>query len=206
MRVIADRILPGKAYTAFLLKPNQVLHIEDVEGKQVADLICFNLHDFKDRLNNENTMLLNYVWNPTKGHVLYSTNCNKMLTIVEDTVGRNYPGGAMCSEELNYLRYGVRGTANCRDNLAAAVAPWGIAKDELPGAFAPFMNVLHHPDGRAEIAEPTSEPGDYIQLRAEMDLLVAVSVCPQELNPVNGWKSTPLRVVVFDQEGEDTGT
>lgn len=196
--IIKDEILPGKSYTAFTMQAGQVLHIEDVEGKQVADLICFNLRDLTDRLNNENVMLLNRTHNPTKSHTLYSNNCHQMCTIIEDTVGRNYPGGAMCSEELNFLRYGVRGTANCRDNLTAAVRPWGIAKHELPGAFAPFMNVIHHPDGRAEIAEPTSKPGDFIEFRAEMDLLVAISVCPQELNPVNGWKSTPLRIALYE--------
>lgn len=199
-KVIIDEVFPGKSHTAFPMKTGQILRIEDVEGKQVADLICFNLHDLTDKLNNENVMLLNYTYNPTKSHVLYSNNCNKMFTIIEDTVGRNYPGGAMCSEELNFLRYGVRGTINCRDNLAAAVLPWGIAKHELPGAFAPFMKVIHHPDGRAEIAEPPSKSGDYIALRAEMDLLVAVSVCPQELNPVNGWKSTPLRIAVYEAD------
>jgi uncharacterized protein YcgI (DUF1989 family) len=204
-RILVDEVLPGKAYTAFTMRAGQMLRIEDVEGQQVADLVCFNLHDFTDRLNNENTMLLNHTWNPTKGHVLYSSNCHRMFTILEDTVGRNYPGGAMCSEELNFLRYGVRGTQNCRDNLAAALAPWGIPKHDLPGAFAPFMNVRHHPDGRAEIAEPTSRPGDYIELRAEMDLLVAISVCPQELNPVNAWKSTPLRVVVWEPDPADAG-
>ena len=193
-----DEVVPGKSYTAFSMDAGRLLRIEDLEGKQVADLICFNRRDVTDKLNNENVMLLNYTYNPTKSHVLFSNNCNRMFTITQDTVGRNYPGGAMCSEELNFLRYGVRGTANCRDNLAAAVQSWGVAKHELPGAFAPFMNVIHHPDGRAEIAEPTSKPGDFIELRAEMDLLVAISVCPQELNPVNGWKSTPLRIVVYE--------
>ena len=201
-RILRDEVLPGKTQTVFTMQVGQFLRIEDVEGKQVADLICFNLHDLTDKLNNENTMLLNHTYNPTQGHALYSVNCNRMFTITEDIVGRNYPGGAMCSEELNFLRYGIRGTQNCRDNLTAAVRSWGIAKHELPGAFAPFMNVLHLPDGRAEIAEPTSRPGDYIELRADMDLLVAVSVCPQELNPVNGWKSTPLRIVVFEAEGQ----
>lgn len=199
-KVIMDKVFPGKSHTAFLMNTGQVLRIEDVEGQQVADLICFNAHDLTDKLNNENVMLLNHTYNPTKSHVLYSNNCNRMFTIVEDTVGRNYPGGAMCSEELNFLRYGVRGTINCRDNLAAAVQPWNVAKHELPGAFAPFMNVIHHPDGRAEIAEPPSKPGDFIELRAEMDLLVAVSVCPQELNPVNGWKSTPLRIAIYEPD------
>jgi uncharacterized protein YcgI (DUF1989 family) len=174
-----------------------VLRIIDIEGKQVADTICFNLHNLAEKMNNENTMLVNHTYNPGIGHVVYSDDCNPMLTIVHDTVGRNYPGGAMCSEELNRVRYGVPGTRNCRDNLAAAVAPWGIEKRHLPGAFTPFMNVVHYPDGSAEIAEPTSIPGSYIDLRAEMDLMVAISACPQERNPCNGFNPTSLRAIVY---------
>lgn len=120
-----------------------------------------------------------------------------MFTIVRDTVGRNYPGGAMCSEQLNRARYGIPGTLNCRENLADALRPWRIDEYDIPGCFSPFMNVIHDPDGRAAIEEPTSGPGDHIDLRAEMDLLVAISACPQERNPCNGRNPTPLDIVVF---------
>jgi uncharacterized protein YcgI (DUF1989 family) len=195
--ILRDETIPAREFLAFTMKKTNILRIIDIEGQQVADTICFNINNLDEKLNNENTMLLNYTYNPTEGHVVYSDDCNPMFTILRDTVGRNYPGGAMCSEELNRLRYDVPGTRNCRDNLTMAVRSWGVSKRQLPGAFTPFMNVVHYPDGRAEIAEPTSEPGDYIDLRAEMDLLVAISACPQERNPCNGWNPTPLRVVVY---------
>jgi uncharacterized protein YcgI (DUF1989 family) len=195
--VLRDLVIPAREYAAFTMYATNVLRIVDLEGKQVADTIAFNLHNLAEKMNNENTMLVNHTYNPTEGHVVYSDDCNPMFTILRDTVGRNYPGGAMCSEELNRTRYGVPGTRNCRDNLADAVAPWGIGKRDLPGAFTPFMNVVHYPDGSAEIAEPTSEPGSYIDLRAEMHLLVAISACPQERNPCNGFHPTSLRTIVY---------
>jgi uncharacterized protein YcgI (DUF1989 family) len=195
--ILRDEIIPAREFTAFTMMSTNVLRIIDLEGQQVADTIAFNLNNFEEKSNAENTMLVNYTYNPTQGHVVYSDDCNPMFTILHDEVGRNYPGGAMCSEELNRLRYGVPGTRNCRDNLSMAVHPWGISKRQLPGAFTPFMNVIHHPDGRAEISEPTSKPGDFIDLRAEMDLLVAISACPQERNPCNGWNPTSLRVLVY---------
>jgi uncharacterized protein YcgI (DUF1989 family) len=195
--MLRDLVIPAREYAAFTMYAANVLRIIDLEGKQVADTISFNLHDLAEKMNNENTMLVNHTYNPTEGHVVYSDDCRPMFTILRDTVGRNYPGGAMCSEELNRLRYGVPGTRNCRDNLADAVAPWGIGKRDIPGAFTPFMNVVHYPDGSAEIAEPTSRPGSYIDLRAEMDLLVAISACPQERNPCNGFDPTSLRAIVY---------
>lgn len=195
--VLREELIPPREFTSFTMFATNVLRIVDVEGRQVADIVAFNLHDHAEKLNNENTMLVNHTYNPTTGAVLLSDDCRPMFTIIRDDVGRNYPGGAMCSEELNRLRYDVPGTRNCRDNLALAVRPWGLGKRDLPGAFTPFMNVVHRPDGSADIEEPSSEPGDVIDLRAEMDLLVAISACPQERNPCNGFNPSPLRAIVY---------
>lgn len=189
--------IPARGHTAFEMRSTNVLRIIDTEGEQVADLVAFNLNDTWERLNGESTMLLNGTYNPRQGAVVYTDDCNPMFTIIDDPVGRNYPGALMCSEEMNRHRYGVPGTLNCRDNLTAALRPYGIGKRQIPGAFTPFMNVIHHPDGRAEIAAPPSKAGDHIDLRAEMDVLVAISACPQERNPVNGWSPSPLDVIVY---------
>jgi uncharacterized protein YcgI (DUF1989 family) len=197
--IVREEVIPARGYTAFPLDRGQVLRVIDLEGQQVTDVVAFNRADHGERLNAETTMLINRSIRPTTGDVLYSEDGHPMFTIVGDTVGRNYLAGAMCSEEANFVRYRVRGTPNCRDNVASAVAPWGITKREVQGAFATFLNMVHHPDGRTEIQEPTSKPGDHIDLRAEMDLLVAISNCPQERNPCNGWKPTPVKVVVHDR-------
>lgn len=192
-----EKIIPACEYTAFTLEKGKVLRIVDLDGKQVTDVAAFNLGELGEKLNAENTMLLNGSIRPTTGNVLYSDDCQPMFTIIADTVGRNYLAGAVCSEEANFVRYGVRGTRNCRDNLAMAVSPWGITKRQIQGAFAPFLNIVHHPDGRVEIAEPISKPADYIDLRAEMEMLVAITNCPQARNPCNGWNPTPVKIVVY---------
>jgi uncharacterized protein len=192
-----EKTIPAQEYTAFTLEKGKVVRIIDLEGKQVTDVAAFNLADLGERLNPQITMLLNGSIRPTTGNVLYSEDSNPMFTIVADTVGRNYLAGAVCSEEANFVRYGVRGTRNCRDNLAMAAAPWGITKRQIQGAFANFLTIVHHPDGRVEIAEPLSKPGDYIDLRAEMKMLVAITNCPQARNPCNGWNPTPVRIVVY---------
>jgi uncharacterized protein YcgI (DUF1989 family) len=189
--------IEARGYAAFTVRASNVLRIIDVEGQQVADVVAFNLEDYDERLNGESTMLLNHTYNPKQGDTVYSDDCNPMFSIIDDKVGRNYPGALMCTQEMNLIRYGIPGTRNCRDNLTAALRPYGIGMKQIPGAFTPFMNVIHHPDGRAEIAEPPSSAGDYIDMRAEMDLLVAISACPQERNPVNGWKPSSLRCIVY---------
>lgn len=190
--------IPPREYLALEMTRGQVLRIVDLDGQQVADVVCFNRHDLGERLNNGNSMLLNRAWLFRPGHVLYSDDCAKMLTLLADTAEMNFTYGPKCSEELNHLRYGVHGTRNCRDNLALALAPYGISKRDIPWAYCPFMKVVAYPDGRLDIEPPPTKPGDYTDLRAEMDLLVAISNCPQERNPCNNFNPTRLGVVLYD--------
>ncbi len=195
--ILRDETIPAREYLGLPLERGQTLRIVDVEGKQVPDLVCFNRHDPSERLNCNTSRLVNRRWLLTTGHTLVSDEGNTMLTIVEDTVGIHHASGGCCSEPANRLRYGIAGTRNCLDNLASAAAPLGIGKKDIPGAFCPFMRVVQHDDGSYEIQEPTSRAGDHIDLRAEMDLFVAISNCPQDRNPCNGYNPTPLRIVVY---------
>jgi uncharacterized protein YcgI (DUF1989 family) len=197
-KILKEWIIPAKEYTAFTMRRGQTLRFVDIEGKQVPDLVCFNEHDLSEHLNMGNTLLLNRRRELRQGNVLYSVICNPMMTIVGYSNEESYSYGPMCSEELNRIRYGVPGTRNCRDNFAMALASYGFDKRQIPNAFVPFMRVEVEADGSMEIREPTSRPGDFYDLRAEMDLLVAVSNCPQERNPCNGFNPTPMGVIIYE--------
>jgi uncharacterized protein YcgI (DUF1989 family) len=196
--VVKEWVIPAREYAAFEMQRGQVLRFVDIEGKQVPDVACFNLHDLTEHLNLGNSLLLNKRREFRQGDVIYSVVCNPMMTIVGYSNDVSYSYGPMCSEELNHLRYGVPGTRNCRDNFAMALAPWGFDRRQIPNAFVPFMRVEVEADGTMEIKEPTSQPGDYYDLRAEMDLLVAVSNCPQERNPCNGFNPTPMGIITYE--------
>jgi uncharacterized protein YcgI (DUF1989 family) len=196
--IVKEWIIPAKEYSAFTIRRRQTLRFVDIEGKQVPDLVCFNERDLTEDLNMGNSLLLNKRRELREGDVLYSVICNPMMTISGYSNEESYAYGPMCSEELNRIRYGVPGTRNCRDNFALALAPYGFNRRQIPNAFVPFMRVEVEPDGSMEIKEPTSRPGDFYDLRAEMDLLVAVSNCPQERNPCNGFKPTPMGIVIYE--------
>jgi uncharacterized protein YcgI (DUF1989 family) len=200
--VLKKWIIPAKEYSAFTLQQGRTLRFVDIEGKQVPDLICFNERDLTEHLNMGNSMLLNKRRELRQGDVLYSVICNPMMTITGYSNGESYAYGPMCSEELNRIRYGVPGTRNCRDNFALALAAWGFNPRQIPNAFVPFMRVVIDSDGTMEIKEPTSRAGDYYDLRAEMDLLVAVSNCPQERNPCNGFNPTAMGVIIYQPATE----
>lgn len=196
--IVSDAIIPAKEFMGLELRTGQVMRIVDVEGKQVPDFVCFNLANPRERLSTNNSRLIEKRWLLTTGHTLYSDEGRPMLTITDDTVGIHHASAGCCNEFANFLRYGERNTRNCLDNMTMAAAPLGLTTKDIPGAFCPFMKVIQHADGGYEIQEPESRAGDYIDLRAEMDLFVALSNCPQDKNPCNGFNPTPLQLIVFD--------
>lgn len=199
-RILREDVIPPKEYLGVPLYKGQVIRIIDLEGQQVPDVVFYNLHDPKEKLSTNNTMLILKKWRVTTGDPLFSDEGREMVTIVADTVGVHHLSGGCCNEPANWRRYGVRGTRNCRSNLALAAAELGITEKEVPGVIAPFMKVVRYEDGRYEIELPPSKPGDYIDFRAEMDVFVAISNCPQDKNPCNGFNPTALKTIVYQPD------
>ena len=189
-------IPPGGHFAAELRK-GQVLRIIDVEGQQVADLVCFNLERLDEKLSIVNTISLNRQVFPRVGYLLYSDEARGMMTIVADSCGVHDMLAGACSRFTNERRYGVVDSRNCRDNLAAAVKGWGIGWKDVPFNMNVFMNCPIAPDGSWSIQAPRSTAGDYIDFRAEMDVLVAFSNCPQVHNACNAFRLKPLQAVVY---------
>lgn len=197
--IVREWVVPAKEYSAFYLDRGQVLRFVDLEGKQCPDVTFFNRHDLKDHLNNGNSQQVapERRFKLKKGNVLVSQLCTPLVSIYDYSNENSVAYSSMCSQEVNLLRYGIGNTRNCRDNLSMALAPWGFDKRTVPDCFKPFFIVEIKDDGTQEIHPPTTVPGDYYDLRAETDVLVALSNCPQELNVCNGGKATALGVIIY---------
>jgi len=197
-RVVQTSVLEPGGGEAWEVKKGQVLRVTDVEGQQVGDLVCFNLHRLEEKISPQNTISLNKTIRPTTGHGLWSDEANLMMTFVADTCGVHDLLAGACSRYTNKRRYDKDATPNCRDNLAAAARPWGLGWKDIPYNLNVFMNVPIGPDNSFRIDVPKSKAGDYIDLRAEMDVLVVLSNCPQVHNPCNNYRLKPLKVVIYE--------
>ena len=198
-KIFLEEVIPAREYTSLVLHRGEILRVIDLEGKQAADLVAFNATDKGEKLSCVYSNLLNGTWKLTKGHTLYSNRARPMFSIIEDKVGLHYSGGGFCSEEINFLRFNVRNTRNCADNLTLAFKPYGIQRQDFDFGccFNIFMNLTFQPDGSMKLQEPLSKHGDYIDLKNEMDCIIAISNCPQDRNPCNGFNPTPLQIKVF---------
>jgi len=196
--VVEDRVIPPGQYWGRVLARGQVLRIVDLEGKQAVDFLCYNAANPEERYNAADTMKYAKTIFLTKGHGIYSDMGRRLLTIVEDTCGRHDTIGGCCSAESNEVRYGVKNTPSCRASFRRALADFGLGPKDIVTNLNFFMNVPVEADGTMGIVDGLSKPGDYVDLRAEMDVLAVISNCPQTHNPCNGFKPTPIRVVVTE--------
>ena len=199
-RVLDSRVLPPSGYIATTLRQGQVLRIVDLLGTQVADLIAYALDNLTEAFWITNTIRLNKTIYVTKGHTLYSELSRPMLTIIEDTCGLHDMLAGSCNAQIDGLRWGVDGHRGCAENLADAMAPWGKQRHEIPNSLNVFMNCPVKENGAWEVGAPLSKAGDYVDFRADMDLLIGISNCPQDLNHCNGGSIKPLGVMIYEPD------
>jgi hypothetical protein len=189
---------------AFTVQKGHVIRVIDVDGQQVADLVCFARQNPEEYLSSGRSIDYNEKLFLSTGDVLYSNRSNPMLSISQDLVGKHDFLFAPCSQEMFDLTYNATGPhPNCLDNLAAALSPFGIRDFQIPTAFNIFMNVTISAAGRISVQPPLSRAGDHIDLRAEMDLIVAVSAC--SAGKCNNFRCTPIGIEIYPpiEEGSE---
>lgn len=195
--VVSSEIIGARAGWSREIARGQVLRLVDLEGRQAVDFLCYNALDYEERYAAADTMKINgniYIRN---GTVLYSVDCNPMFTVVEDSCGFHDTIGGCCSPALNRRRYGKPDDPSCRQNFLAELARYGMGPRDVVANVNFFMYVPVAADGAMGIGPGRSKPGDYIDLRAEMDVLAVISNCPQVNNPVNDFNPTPVRAILY---------
>ena len=177
-----------------------VLRIHLVEARQVGDCCFFNADDHREVFHVGQTWALNGLLgtgNARSFRHFYSKppRENVMLTVVDDSV-RNHWGnmGGRCSRRIYELRDGDQNHRSCQENLAEALVPHGLTGDDIADVFNVFMNVELDAAGGFRILAPETKTGDYIDLRAEMNVLAAVSACPADRNATNDGRAKPLGI------------
>ena len=199
--VLSETIIPKAEGRAFELQAGQVLRLTATAGKQVGDVTTVNLHDFREWFSatyspQRNNRSVRRVERLYSGPPFYRA----MLAIENDSHGFHWLGGR-CSRTL-YESLGAPGHRNCHDNIVEALRPYGIKEHEVRfDTFNAFMVVDYDSDGHFSFRPPVIEKGDFIDLRALIDVLVAVSACPNEgqlAGEINDYVAKPLKVEVLD--------
>ena len=187
---------PGDGY-AGVIPAGGSFRIVDLAGNQAADTLFYDAADLDNRDSAIDTIREQGRVYLTTGSRLLSANLDVLATITADTCGRHDTIGGACAQESNVIRYGMhtRHQHACRQTFLRYGAVVGIDARRLSHNINFFMNVPVTADGGLTFADGLSAPGKYVEVRAERELIVLISNCPQLNNPCNGWNPTPIRLL-----------
>jgi urea carboxylase-associated protein 1 len=196
--VLLDETIPARAPWSGVVPAGATARIIDTGGNQAVDCLLYNAADTAERYSAADTIAAQRSIFLVTGTVLRSNEGNPMMTITGTSCERHDTIGGACSKESNTLRYGFHTYAQhaCVENFVHELGLHGLDKRDLQSNINWFMNVPVDPDGTLGIVDGISAPGLWVDVRAERDVLVVVSNCPQVNNPCNGFDPTPVRMVV----------
>ena len=179
--------IPARRGKATYLRQGQSIRIINTHGEQVVDTWAFTAGMLAEFMSMEHTRATLTRMRPKVADGLYTNRRRKILTMTEDTSRGDHDTLMAACDSERYILLGVKEYHdNCTDNLFAAMQALGLTPPECPSPLNLFMNIPWTPDGTLAWAEPVSTAGSYAVLRAEMDLVIAFSACPQDVLPING--------------------
>jgi len=203
LAVFDQVVLAGDGFT-HVVKAGQIFRIVDLEGNQAADTLFYDAHAPENRYSAVDTVREQGNIYLTTGTRLMSSEGDVLMTIVADTCGRHDTLGGACAAESNQVRYAIdkKFMHACRDTflLQCACHTKDLSKKDITANVNFFMNVPVTPEGKLTFEDGLSAPGRYVEMRAERDVRVLISNCPQLNNPCNGYNPTPVRVLVWDAQ------
>jgi len=193
-----DEVIEARAAWSAIVPRGGTLRLVDLGGNQAVDFLMYNASNTSERYSASDTIVAQRNIFLVSGSVLRSNEGNPMMTVTDTTCAYHDTIGGACSRESNTLRYGHHTFHQhaCVENFLRAGADHGLGKRDIVSNVNWFMNVPVGADGTLGIVDGISAPGLFVELRAEMDVIVLISNCPQINNPCNGFDPTPVRAIV----------
>jgi hypothetical protein len=184
--------IPARRGKAARVKKGETIKVINTHGEQVVDTWAFNADDLREFMSMEHSRAHILKIIPKVGDTMLTNKRRPILTFLEDTSGGVHDTIVAACDRYRYKFLGFEGYHdNCTDNLHAGMAEIGLEAPETPSPLNLFMNIPVKPDNSISFEPPVSTPGSYVAFRAEMDLIVAFSACPQDILPINGMAGQP---------------
>jgi urea carboxylase-associated protein 2 len=208
-RIVFEEIIPGGGMWSYALLRNYTLRLTALGDGANVGAMFYNRDHFLDRLNLPDTLKAQHTAKLTTGHVLFSDMGHVLCSITSDSCGWNDPLGGHMNASDTESKYGVSSFQearnafhkNARDQFLIELGKWGLGKADLVANVNFFSKVTADIDGKIHYSPGHSVAGDYLDLRAELNVLVVMNSCqhPMDPNPVYApqqvkltvWRSTP---------------
>jgi urea carboxylase-associated protein 2 len=180
-----------------LLTRGQTLRIVNDGATAGVSALFWNQDDTSERYNAGDTVKVQWSAAIGKGRVLLSDMGRVLMSVTEDSSGAHDAllGGSTAATNLS--KYGNEATRNSRDNFILVIGKHGLGRRDVPPCITFFAPVRTDAAGRFTWQVGAVKPGDFVDLRAEMNVLVALSTCPHPLDPDPLWAPKPIRAIVW---------
>jgi uncharacterized protein len=195
--VVHQETIPGGWYWSTRLALGQTLRIVNDGGASSVAALFWNADDTSERYNAGDTVKLQWSAAIGRGRVLFSDMGRVLLSVTEDTCGAHDPLLGGSTAQTNRCKYGQPNLRNSRDNFILAIGKHGLGRRDIPPCISFFAPVRTDEAGRFAWHQGAVKPGDFVDLRAEMNVLVALSNCPHPLDPRPVWSAEPVRAIVW---------
>ncbi|VFU09945.1 urea amidolyase associated protein UAAP1 [Methylocella tundrae] len=189
--------IPDGWYWSRKINRGEKLRIVNTSGRASVSTLIWNADDVSERYNAGDTVKIQ--WNALlgKGDVLFSDMGRVLASITEDS-GADHDalvGGS--TKATNEQRYGGAPVRNTRDNFCLAAAKLGLTRRDIMPCVTFFAPVRTDAKGALAWSEASRKAGDFVELRAEMNLLIALSNCPHPYDPRPDYAPGSVEATVF---------
>jgi urea carboxylase-associated protein 2 len=186
--------VPADWYTTVRLRRGEGLRIVDASGKSSVSMIGWREEDTSERINCADTVKVQWSAALSKGRVILSDMGRVLVSIVEDTCGAHdlMVGGSTPASTLEAFGAASR---NTHENFLAASAKVGLGLRDIPPCVTFFAPVSVDATGRFVWNAGRKRPGDFVDLRAEMNVVLVLSNCAHPLDPARPSAAGPVTVI-----------
>lgn len=205
--VVWDETIPGGGYASRVLKRGTRLRLVNLTGDACCNLLVYNADRPIERLNVADTVKVQWNAYLGPGKLLLSDMGRALMSITRDTCGRHDTFCGASNPKTNAAKYGSGANytpqPNARERFLIALAKHGLGKADVMPNVSLFKGVRVERDGSLSFIEDSSKPGDAIELRADMNVLVVIANTPHVLDPRPAYTCTPLRMTAYRGEPAD---
>lgn len=195
--VIHREIIPGGWYWTTQLRRGEALRLINTSGKSCVALLAWSKADPSERLNHADTIKVQWAARLQKGRVILSDMGRALLSMIEDTSAAHdtLVGGSTVA--TNAARFGAGSFRNARENFLLAAGKLGLGRRDVMPCISFFAPVSVDDGGKFLWHEDRRHEGDFVDLRAEMDLLIAISNCPHPLDPATSYPHEAVEIIRY---------
>ncbi|MBZ9937939.1 DUF1989 domain-containing protein [Mesorhizobium sp. BR1-1-16] len=194
--VIHRETIPGGWYTTLRLQAGTALRLFNTSGTSGVSLFAWNANDTSERYNSADTVKIQWTSELRKGRVLFSDMGRVLFSIIEDTTGAHDTIVGGSTPASNARKYGDASLRSTRENMLLAAGKHGLGLRDLAPVITFFAPVIVDASGQLAWRDGVVGAGDFVDLRAEMDVIVALSNCPHPLAPDTSFEPGPIEAIV----------